>query len=144
MILGKVKRGFNIDNVDLESGIITVTYTCETEEGPLAPLTFTLGLPLNDKIKDKNFILEFVQLSYPEDEFQRQRLVKRYDIPEQIKTDLENNPIELSEDFIRSSKNIEPSEEAIDNGKSVYGDEYSIVAMRHIIIETLEDLGLLK
>lgn len=142
MDLAPIQKSFTIEEINTESGTITVTYHAKADDVDLPSITLSMGLPVDERINDKDFVLDFVKLSYPEDHFQQQRLFKRYDLSDELKTKLEKVSVDFNE--IPEIKKQGEEDGIMDGGKSVYGDEYRTIAIRHIIIETLEQLGLLK
>lgn len=143
MDLGILKKSYIIDDFDTESGFITVTYMATLNDEPLKPITQTLELPLDDRKKDQKYIEELLELNFPHDVFQQQRLIRRVDLEE----GLEDKVKGFKKDLVQEEEEevVEPEEDTpMDKGVSVYGHEFEANATRHLIIETLEDLGLLK
>ena len=142
MDIGMLKKSYLIENFDSESGLITVTYKAKLDDEELSPITRTLELPLDNRIKDQKYIEELLELNFPHENFQQQRLVRRSDLEENLESQIKGFEKDIEE---KVEEEVQPDEEnLLDKGESVYGHEYQANVTRHLIIETLEDLGILK
>jgi hypothetical protein len=138
------KKGFKIIGVDMQRGYIDVQYTFQKGDYEYDPIWLSVGIPDNliEKEEDinKEEIVDLVKKHYPLEDFLKNR-------PKRETSDKPLPIFEKEEFFEVLDNELTKSDYNEQKGAgtgSFYGTDTDIIRTRHIIIDTLIELGLIK
>jgi hypothetical protein len=138
------KKSFNIMNVDLNAGYVDVQYTYVEDNFVYDPIWLTLPLPekkneLDETDKEK--IIQLAKSKFPLNDFlyhrSKQKLEPIFDKEEVYEVQ--------DGDFQKATvETIDKGELTQDHLTSYYGSLEEVAKIRHIVLDILTDLGIIK
>lgn len=141
------KTRFKIEGVDVQTGLINVQYIYEYEPGKEDTIDTTLGIPMDSagRFMEPDKVVKYVEKYYPYGEFQRRRVIeKNKTVHTEELEKLNSKEFDVSVDKDPLSEEINKVEDEPKGDISIYGDLREVTKIRHIVLDTLESLGLIK
>jgi hypothetical protein len=134
-------KKFKIDKVDLESGVVDVTYFSNIE-GITDTITYNIIIPQD---KDGNYyakekLIDFVLENFPEHEFIRlskKKTNNNYNFEDIVDKEF----VFTKEEIKKQDGTIKQEENPL---RSPYGNKDNVDYIKHIVYDVLESLGLIK